>query len=69
MRPEVDGLQRAIGRMQKHLVDLAATPSSYMRAGFDLARTAREQQDLALRWAQDAAERAGVAIEGDATDA
>lgn len=39
LRPEVDGLSKVNQRLQKALDRLGATPTSYARLGFDVART------------------------------
>lgn len=50
LRPEVDGLSKANARFMAKLDALGATPVSYARLGFDVARTARETRDYARAW-------------------
>lgn len=52
---EIEASERALARMRDWLRELAATPGSYSRAGLDVARTRREQDDLALRWSRELA--------------
>ncbi len=56
LRQEVEQLDRATARYLSALRELGATPMSYGRLGFDVARTAREQEDVALRWSRQTAE-------------
>lgn len=49
MRPEVEGLERALNRLRRHLDGLGATPASYARLGFDVARTDEVMRDAAER--------------------
>ena len=72
LRGEVEGLSRANARLMAKLADLGATPTSYARLGFDVARTA----DLATAMSEPDPERrralmaeAGVPIDAEAEEA
>lgn len=54
LRPEVEGLDRTVMRFVAALDKLGATPVSYGRLGFDVARTAREAVDPAIHYARQA---------------
>lgn len=54
LRPEVEGLDRTVTRFIGALDKLGATPVSYGRLGFDVARTAREAVDPAIHYARQA---------------
>lgn len=55
LRPEVEGLERANARLRVHLDGLGATPASYAKLGFDVARTgATLAEQLAERERQEA---------------
>jgi hypothetical protein len=49
LRPEVEGAERALNRFRRHLDSLGATPASYARLGFDVARTDEVMRDATAR--------------------
>lgn len=70
MRPEVDRLQGANERLSRAMDRLGATPTSYARLGFDVARGQSLAEQMAVLAAEDEAPPAAATdddIEGEAT--